>query len=254
MTTPQDHEHLSAYLDQQLTSAEKKALEARLAQDPTLQAELQSLQRTVQAFRRLPKVKPPRNFTLKPAQAGVVKRQAFTFTFLRLATALSAVLFVFVLLGDFATAPTTNFSAVTESGGGAAAPTEIASANDAALQDEAPAPTANVESITSFAVTETATGAGGDTAPPSETATSGVGIVLAPEAATPTPDGSRSAATPETDDGDDEFETTIMADTVTPEVPPIVTQPPPINSLRLLEIGLATLTLLFALAAWAARR
>ncbi|MEP7284487.1 MAG: hypothetical protein ABI947_01805 [Chloroflexota bacterium] len=64
----QDFELLSVYLDSALDSAERATLEARLAAEPTLAAELEALRRTVQIVKAAPPLMPPRNFTLDPAR------------------------------------------------------------------------------------------------------------------------------------------------------------------------------------------
>ncbi|WP_141508964.1 anti-sigma factor family protein [Candidatus Chloroploca asiatica] len=58
---------LSAYLDQQLTVAERVNLERRLEREPPLKAELEALRATVASLRELETVVPPRSFTLDPA-------------------------------------------------------------------------------------------------------------------------------------------------------------------------------------------
>jgi hypothetical protein len=62
-----DWELLSAYLDDELSARERAALEARLAAEPALQAELDELRRTVQVLRATPLLTPPRSFVLDPA-------------------------------------------------------------------------------------------------------------------------------------------------------------------------------------------
>jgi anti-sigma factor RsiW len=78
MNSPQSHpsrspEHdtelLSAYLDNQLSVAERVSLERRLAQDPELRAELAELRATAAALGALTPLRPPRSFTLDPATA-----------------------------------------------------------------------------------------------------------------------------------------------------------------------------------------
>lgn len=64
---PQDLELLSAYLDNMLNDAERSALEARLADDGVLRAELDGLRTTIALIKSLPTLKAPRNFTLTPA-------------------------------------------------------------------------------------------------------------------------------------------------------------------------------------------
>jgi hypothetical protein len=103
---PQDFDRLSAYIDHQLPPAEQAALEQRLAHEPELRAALAELRLTVRAVRALPMVKPPRNFTLTPAQAGLPAggrvRRGSLFSTLRLAAALSAVALAVVVGGDLA--------------------------------------------------------------------------------------------------------------------------------------------------------
>ncbi len=64
--SPDEYELLSAYLDDMLTVAERTALEARLAGDDALRAELEALRNTVSLIKALPVLKAPRNFTLTP--------------------------------------------------------------------------------------------------------------------------------------------------------------------------------------------
>ena len=103
--TSQDFERLSAYIDNQLSPAEKVALEARLATEADLQATLTDLRRTVRALRSLPAVKPPRNFTLTPEQVGqrAGARRGPLFPVFRLAAALCTVLLVLAVARDYTT-------------------------------------------------------------------------------------------------------------------------------------------------------
>ncbi|HWQ13291.1 MAG TPA: anti-sigma factor, partial [Roseiflexaceae bacterium] len=70
--TPQlndeDLELLSAYIDSRLSAAERAALEERLSREPALRAILDELRATVSALRSLEPARPPRSFTLDPAQ------------------------------------------------------------------------------------------------------------------------------------------------------------------------------------------
>ncbi len=107
----QRDELLSAYLDGQLSAEEQARLEARLAADPALKAELDALRRTVALVRDLPPVPVPRNFILpqeavrrqpvsaRPQPAGR-RRRAWAAPFLTAATAVSSLLFVVILAGD----------------------------------------------------------------------------------------------------------------------------------------------------------
>lgn len=70
--TEQDYELLSAYLDGELNSTEREALETRLMLDSALRDELEALRRTVALVRALPELRAPRNYTLDPAVYGRV--------------------------------------------------------------------------------------------------------------------------------------------------------------------------------------
>lgn len=109
MTThisPRDWEALSAYLDGQLAPKERQNLEARLQARADLRAALEELRRTREVVRaRLP-VRAPRNFTLTPEMAGIRSRNRpglALFPAMRLASALSSLLFVLVALGEIFT-------------------------------------------------------------------------------------------------------------------------------------------------------
>jgi hypothetical protein len=94
--TPGDWEFLSAYLDGQLTEAEKRRAQDLLARRADLRQAFEELRRTRAALRAAPHRRAPRNFTLTPAMARQA-RSAFhwgwvpSFSF---ASALAAVLFV----------------------------------------------------------------------------------------------------------------------------------------------------------------
>jgi len=104
-------ELLSAYLDDQLSARERARLEAQLAADPALQAELEALRHTVALVRDLPSVSIPRNFILPQKMETTVvarprptpsarPRRAWAAPFLTAATAIVSLLFVVVLAGD----------------------------------------------------------------------------------------------------------------------------------------------------------
>ncbi len=61
---------LNAYLDGEMSAAEREAFERRLAQDPALQQELETLRATVALLHMAERVPVPRNFTLDPAVYG----------------------------------------------------------------------------------------------------------------------------------------------------------------------------------------
>ena len=103
----QRDELLSAYLDDQLSAGERARLEAQLATDPVLRAELDTLRHTVALVRDLPPVPIPRNFILPQTVAARPRpvqrarpRPAWTAPLLTAATAVVSLVFVVVLAGD----------------------------------------------------------------------------------------------------------------------------------------------------------
>ncbi len=66
-----DYELLSTYIDGALTARERTLLEQRLAAEPELRRELDSLRQTVRLIRQMPALSAPRDFTLTSAMAGV---------------------------------------------------------------------------------------------------------------------------------------------------------------------------------------
>jgi anti-sigma factor RsiW len=68
-------EELSAYLDQELTGAQRQELESHLAGCETCRRRLESLRQTVHALKELPREAPPRAFTIPPQRA---QRRRFT--------------------------------------------------------------------------------------------------------------------------------------------------------------------------------
>lgn len=96
-----DQELLSTYIDGALSARERTLLEQRLAAEPELRQELNSLQQTVRLVRQMPALKAPRDFTLTPAMAGVrpAARTALPFpltaTFSAMSAAAAMLLFVF---------------------------------------------------------------------------------------------------------------------------------------------------------------
>jgi hypothetical protein len=132
-------ELLSAYLDDQLSAEEQAHLEAQLATDPALCAELEALRRTIELVRDLPSASIPRNFIISQAMAGRSRpapvarsRRAWAAPLLTVATTVVSLLFAIVLAGDLlllgarrmAVAPETElqYAPVAESQMGTAAP------------------------------------------------------------------------------------------------------------------------------------
>jgi hypothetical protein len=282
MTTTQDFDWLSAYLDDQLPARDRAALEARLAAEPALRAALDDLRLTVRALRALPLVKPPRSFTLTPAQASGVRvapRRGPLFPVLRFATALSAVALAVVVAGDLGGGFLTASVRQDATAGGeaeVALVTVTETVEEVIVPAEAPLPTATpVAEMDAMAGSgEGDAGADGTTeameaaeetpqvsmlapeAAPSATSTGAADRTLAPtvepspKAAEPTPTLLVLAEAPPsaTEDlfysADDSAQTAQAAETESPGLAP----------LRLVEIGLITLTVLLGAAAWLTRR
>ncbi len=140
-------EALGAYLDNALTPAERERLEARLARDAGLRAELEQLRLMKLQLRAMPRRRAPRSFALDPALYARPKAQPLLqlYPVLRGATALTALLLIFTLaLGAFRG----QFSV----GGGAP---ETAAVFTEIAMEEAAAPAA--EELESLAVEEPAT-------------------------------------------------------------------------------------------------
>lgn len=107
LTKERRDELLSAYLDDQLDADERVRLEAQLAADPGLQAEMEALRCTVALVRDLPPQPIPRNFILPQTAAPKPQRPPATrprlhwvAPFLTAATAIASLFFVAVLAGD----------------------------------------------------------------------------------------------------------------------------------------------------------
>lgn len=105
-SSDREFELLSAYLDNQLGPAERARLERRLAQEPKLKAALDDLRSVKATLTALPKVKPPRNFTLTLKQlearglAASARPPVRLFALVNLATALAAVVFAALITAD----------------------------------------------------------------------------------------------------------------------------------------------------------
>lgn len=90
---------LSAYLDGELSPADRQALESRLQHEPELGVQLEQLRRIKLMVGYLPRLHAPRNYTLTPEMVTVRKNKAQPFAAtLRLASAMAAILLV-VLFG-----------------------------------------------------------------------------------------------------------------------------------------------------------
>ena len=97
-----DYEQLSAYLDGQLSIAEKRRLEARLNEQPELRSALEELGQTRSLLRMAPRKRAPRNFTLNPSMVRESQPQRKSllnmFPALSFASALATLALVFSFL------------------------------------------------------------------------------------------------------------------------------------------------------------
>lgn len=271
-----DTELLSAYLDNQLSPAERAKLERRLETDSQLRAALDGLRYAKTTLGALPTVKPPRNFTLTPAMVGQTtrtpRRVSPLIPALNWATALAAIVLAVLV--------------VTERSGGlrletaqpAAAP-EVAVAQEslpvteedgAALKSLTPTPEA--ESLAAPALEPSAeplagesgvgAGAGGAPIPPSGEpltgvgggaggaggdASEGVGIT----AATPDVLGYAADANAITPTADESLRVRNAAETATPIPTPTPTQtptqPPPLLFAELVALALLIIFIVMGL-------
>ena len=98
-----DWQRLSAYVDGKLTVRERSSLEQRLQADVALRSALADLRTLRTALGSLPSVPAPRNFTLTPEMVGRRAEDSLPrrYPVLRLASVVSSLLFVIVLLVDF---------------------------------------------------------------------------------------------------------------------------------------------------------
>ncbi|MGH2523195.1 MAG: anti-sigma factor family protein [Anaerolineales bacterium] len=244
MMTPQDFERLSAYLDDQLSSAEKAKLEKRLAQEPELKAALADLRMTVRALRSLPSVKPPRNFTLSRAQA-LQRRGGGVVPLLRLATTFAALALVIVVAGDFLSLSASR-NAMNAPAQVAERSTEAENATESAVAAGAPASADAQLATTPAGATMSALAADSATSTPEAESTGP--FIAAPSQLTETPELTARFAVTLTETPTP-TETAIAAapepQAQTPSGPPLI---------RYLEVGLAVLTMGLAFATWLWRR
>lgn len=93
-------EMITAYLDDTLSASARARFEAELAQDSSLQADLERERAVKQALNQLPQRRVPKNFTLDPARYGRPAKQPLVqaYPVLRAATGLTAFFFIFALV------------------------------------------------------------------------------------------------------------------------------------------------------------
>jgi hypothetical protein len=93
-----DVELLSAYIDNQLSAAERLTFERRLDREPHLRRELAELRATATLLRELPDISPSRSFTLD--LAALPRQRRSLFVPLRWATLATTILLLFALTPD----------------------------------------------------------------------------------------------------------------------------------------------------------
>jgi anti-sigma factor RsiW len=193
-----DVEQLSAYLDGQLTQAEKTRLESRLQSDPELTAALDEIRQVRALLHQTPHRQAPRNFTLTPKMAGIRPPVPRAVPVLSWASAVAMLLFActigYNLLGSFsfgAAAPkmTDRYGI---GGGPVAAPATAAPAT-AAPATAAPAVAATTAPVAATVLPTN--GAGGLSSPTSQPS-----LMMVPATASPSEVVSQApnAATPKT--------------------------------------------------------
>jgi hypothetical protein len=147
-----DVERLSAYLDGELSQAERTRLESRLAREAGLSAALDELRATRSLLRRTPRRRAPRSFTLTPKMAGLRPPLPRAVPVFRLASVLATLLLFATFAGNLlgpialgAQAPAPQEMASTYGGGIGGGPAENATAaTDKGFAIEAtPTPEAN---------------------------------------------------------------------------------------------------------------
>ena len=95
-----DVERLSAYLDGELSQAERARLESRLARDVGLSAALDELRATRALLRRTSRRRAPRSFTLTPKMAGLRPPLPRAVPVLRFASVLATLLLFVTFAGN----------------------------------------------------------------------------------------------------------------------------------------------------------
>jgi hypothetical protein len=95
-----DVERLSAYLDGELSAAERARLEERIKEDPDLRSALEEMRTAVWLMRSMPDVKVPRNFILTPDMVGIRDRPR-AYPIFQFATALATLALIVVVGIDF---------------------------------------------------------------------------------------------------------------------------------------------------------
>jgi hypothetical protein len=181
-------ERLSAFLDGELSPQERMAVDRHLATCPACRWQLETLRQTVQWTRELPTVPLPRVFTIPPFSEPVpVPEPRLRRSFVPLfqgATAMLALLFVFVLAGDLLLGSMARLpAAVPEAAVGAPAPAVQVTEEAAMMIAEAPTVPVEAEAPAAKAMPE----AEATAVPPPPAATEALAMEAPPPAATEAP-------------------------------------------------------------------
>jgi anti-sigma factor RsiW len=286
-----DLELVSAYIDGEVTAEERAVLEARMEREPALRAAFEELQATVRLVHELPRMIPPRSFTIDPASAR--PRWAGAFGWLRLGSALAAVLLALTVtfdvvgsggLGGGSAAPAPAAVMRDQSTGGGASGGASAATNAPTAKEEGAAPessAANSAAADQTAPTSAPASGAAPEAPPASGQNPSIMSQAAPEeqatetvqstdsgmsntfalrsAESPTaeapaqnaPESATAMAGGVAESGSSSPGTQAFAQPAPQPIPP----QEPLRPLRLVEFSLAALALVLGLAAlWAARQ
>ncbi len=98
-----EYEQFSAYLDGQLSAAEKSKLEEQIKSHPDWRLALDELASTRAILRRAPRYRAPRNFTISPEVARQYARKTWlpSFVSFRLSSAVAALSIIIVMILQF---------------------------------------------------------------------------------------------------------------------------------------------------------
>ncbi|MGB1253937.1 MAG: hypothetical protein ACPG8W_25235, partial [Candidatus Promineifilaceae bacterium] len=93
-------ERVTAYVDNQLSEAERQQFEAQMRDDATLQADVALLQQLKSGLKLMPRAAAPRNFILDPAEFATPAPayEARAYPLLRGATAMAGLMFMLLLV------------------------------------------------------------------------------------------------------------------------------------------------------------
>src|SRR5437868_6264348 len=126
---------LSAYLDQELSAADARRVEAHLRSCAQCRRELETLRYTMQMVQALPSVRAPRSFTLSDAQAARMRPRSsggWLVNALRGMTVVATVLLIAVCGVDFV-----NLTRLENGRASAPAPSVLSLPNQSTAQDNA---------------------------------------------------------------------------------------------------------------------